>query len=89
MIMFSDEELQKPVRVSVEKIRPYLIKDGGNIEIIGIKDMRVYVILEGACKSCPSSKVTLKSVVERQLRTDIHPELEVVCLQNAQEFRRI
>ncbi|AFI03584.1 conserved hypothetical nifU-like protein [Helicobacter cetorum MIT 00-7128] len=87
--MFSDEELQKPVRVSVEKIRPYLIKDGGNIEIIGIKDMRVYVILEGACKSCPSSKVTLKSVVERQLRTDIHPELEVVCLQNAQEFRRI
>ncbi|WP_104747490.1 NifU family protein [Helicobacter cetorum] len=89
MVVFSDEELQRPVRVSVDKVRPYLIRDGGNIEIVGIKNMKVYVILEGACKSCPSSKLTLKNVVEGQLKMDIHPELEVICLENAQEFRGV
>ena len=48
MIEFSDEDLQKPVRIVIEKIRPYLLKDGGNIEVLGVKSMKIYVALEGS-----------------------------------------
>ncbi|WP_033620915.1 NifU family protein [Helicobacter pylori] len=89
MIEFSDEDLQKPVRIVIEKIRPYLLKDGGNIEVLGVKSMKIYVVLEGACKTCASSKITLKNVIERQLKMDIHPNLEVVCLENAKEFHKL
>ncbi|UOR22305.1 NifU family protein [Helicobacter pylori] len=89
MIEFSDEDLQKPVRVVIEKIRPYLLKDGGNIEVLGVKSMKIYVALERACKTCSSSKITLKNVIERQLKMDIHPNLEVVCLENAKEFHEL
>ncbi|AFI05894.1 NifU family protein [Helicobacter cetorum] len=89
MIEFSDEDLQKPVHIVIEKIRPYLLKDGGNVEVLGVKSMKVYVTLQGACKTCSSSKVTLKNVIERQLKVDIHPNLEVVCLENAKDFQRL
>ncbi|GAA6881355.1 NifU family protein [Helicobacter pylori] len=89
MIEFSDEDLQKPVRIVIEKIRPYLLKDGGNIEVLGVKSMKIYVALEGSCKTCSSSKITLKNVIERQLKMDIHPNLEVVCLENAKEFHEL
>ncbi|MGL2763738.1 NifU family protein [Helicobacter pylori] len=89
MIEFSDEDLQKPVRIVIEKIRPYLLKDGGNIEVLGVKSMKIYVALEGACKTCSSNKITLKNVIERQLKMDIHPNLEVVCLENAKEFDKL
>lgn len=46
MIEFSDEDLQKAVRIVIEKIRPYLLKDGGNIEVLGVKSMKIYVALE-------------------------------------------
>ncbi|WQS28833.1 NifU family protein [Helicobacter pylori] len=89
MIEFSDEDLQRPVHIAIEKIRPYLLRDSGNIEVLGIKSMKIYVALERACKTCSSSKITLKNVVERQLKTDIHPNLEVVCLENAKEFHEL
>ncbi|PUD89222.1 NifU family protein, partial [Helicobacter pylori] len=53
------------------------------------KSMKIYVTLEGACKTCFSSKITLKNVIERQLKMDIHPNLEVVCLENAKEFDKL
>ena len=52
--------------------------DGGDISFIAIKDAKVYVQLKGACIGCASSGTTLKYGVERQLRMDIHPDLEVV-----------
>ncbi len=78
MIPFSDEELLEPVIAVIEKVRPSLALDGGDIEFITVKNGAVYVQLKGACIGCASSGTTLKYGVERQLRMDIHPELTVV-----------
>ena len=78
MIPFSDEELMNPVQVAIDKIRPSLALDGGDIDFITVKNGNVYVQLKGACIGCASSGSTLKYGVERQLRMDIHPELTVV-----------
>jgi len=78
MIPFSDEELMEPVKHVIEKIRPSLALDGGDIDFITVKNGAVYVQLKGACIGCASSGSTLKYGVERQLRIDIHPEICVV-----------
>ena len=78
MIPFSDEELMEPVKNVIDKVRPSLALDGGDIDFITVKDGKVYVQLKGACIGCGSSGTTLKYGVERQLRMDIHPELTVV-----------
>ena len=78
MIPFSDEELLKPVQNSLNTIRPMLQNDGGDIELLKIKNGVVYVQLTGHCHGCAASAQTLKYGVERQLRIDIHPELSVV-----------
>ena len=80
MLPFSDEELLKPVEKSINKVRPMLIRDGGNITLLKIENGKVYVRLEGACKSCPSSTQTLKLGIERTLKDDIHPDIEVINL---------
>jgi len=85
MIPFTDEELETPVRHVLEKVRPSLALDGGDIKLIGIKNGIVYVQLGGACVGCSSSGNTLKYGVERQLRMDIHPELAVVNLPMGME----
>ena len=78
MIPFSDEELLPAVEKSLEKIKPMLALDGGGLTLLGKKDGHVFVQIQGACQGCASSGQTLKYGVERQLRIDIHPELEVV-----------
>jgi len=78
MIPFSDEELITPVSNVIDKMRPSLALDGGDIDFITVKNSKVFVQLKGACIGCASSGTTLKYGVERQLRMDIHPEIEVV-----------
>ena len=78
MIPFSDEELLEPVKTVINKVRPSLALDGGDIDFITVKNGAVYVQLKGACIGCASSGTTLKYGVERQLRMDIHPEITVV-----------
>jgi len=78
MIPFTDEELMEPVKHVIDKVRPSLALDGGDIDFITVKNGNVYVQLKGACIGCASSGSTLKYGVERQLRMDIHPELSVV-----------
>jgi len=78
MIPFTDEELMNPVQVAIDKIRPSLALDGGDINFITVKNGNVYVQLKGACIGCASSSSTLKYGVERQLKMDIHPELTVI-----------
>ncbi|WP_034583922.1 NifU family protein [Helicobacter pametensis] len=81
-MIFSDSELQKPVEVSLEKVRPYLIRDGGNLKLVKIDNGCVYIQLQGACKGCPSSTITLKNKIEHQLKMDIHPDISVVRVEN-------
>ncbi len=60
------------VEAALNRIRPALISDGGNIELVAIEpngDIRVK--MKGACVGCPSSTITLKSLVERTLREEV------------------
>ena len=83
---FTDEELLEPVIESLDRIRPMLQNDGGDMKLLGIKNAVVYVRLVGACNGCAASGNTLKYGVERQLKIDIHPELTVVNIPVGQEF---
>jgi len=78
MIPFTDEELEPAVNNVMNKVRPAIQMDGGDIKLIAIKDGVVYVQLQGACVGCASSGTTLKFGVEKQMKTLIHPEMTVV-----------
>ncbi|HPH41489.1 MAG TPA: NifU family protein [Syntrophorhabdaceae bacterium] len=72
--------MKEKIEESIGKIRPFLQRDGGNIEFIDYVDGVVKVKLQGACGSCPMSKMTLKMGVERQLKQDIPEIKEVVAV---------
>ncbi|NJL02295.1 MAG: NifU family protein [Spirulinaceae cyanobacterium RM2_2_10] len=61
----------------LDELRPYLISDGGNVELVEIDGPIVKLRLQGACGSCPSSTMTLKMGIERRLREFI-PEIAEV-----------
>ena len=62
----------------LDELRPFLIADGGNVEIVEIDGPIVKVRLQGACGSCPSSTMTLKMGIERKLQESIPEISEVV-----------
>ncbi|KPI85892.1 hypothetical protein ABL78_5024 [Leptomonas seymouri] len=63
-----DDEVVLAVKeLLASRIRPMLRADGGNVRFIDMDDGTVFLLLEGACKSCPSSHITLKSGIERML----------------------
>jgi Fe-S cluster biogenesis protein NfuA len=61
----------------LEKIKVGLQRDGGDIELVEIKDSVVYVKLKGACGTCPMATLTLKNWVEANLKREI-PEIKSV-----------
>ena len=65
------------VERALDELRPYLMADGGNVEVVDIDGPIVKVRLQGACGSCPSSTMTLKMGIERKLREAI-PEVDEV-----------
>lgn len=77
MIPFTDEELKPAVEGVIEKVRPSIKLDGGDIALIAIDSGKVYVQLQGACVGCGSSGTTIKFGVERQMQALIHPEITV------------
>ena len=66
------------VERTLDELRPYLMADGGNVEVVEIDGPVVKVRLQGACGSCPSSTMTLKMGIERKLREAIPEVSEVV-----------
>ena len=80
MIPFTDEELEPIVKDTIEKVRPSIKLDGGDIKLIAIKEGVVYVQLQGACIGCGSAGTTIKFGVERQIQTLIHPEITVMSV---------
>jgi Fe-S cluster biogenesis protein NfuA len=70
-------EMKEKVEKALEKIRPALQADGGNIELVDVVDGVVKVRLTGACGSCPMSQMTLKMGVERALKQQV-PEVKSV-----------
>jgi Fe-S cluster biogenesis protein NfuA len=65
------------VERTLDELRPYLMADGGNVEVVEIDGPIVKVRLQGACGSCPSSTMTLTMGIERKLR-EAFPEVSEV-----------
>lgn len=61
----------------LDELRPYLMADGGNVELVEIEGPVVKLRLQGACGSCPSSTMTLRMGIERKLKESI-PEIAEV-----------
>jgi Fe-S cluster biogenesis protein NfuA len=88
MMPFSDEDLIPPVKEIInDKVSPLLARDGGAIQFIDVKSGKVFVQLQGACVGCSASGSTLKFVVEKELKSRIHPDLEVVNVPAGMEDR--
>ena len=68
---------EKIEQVIDEEVRPILMRDGGNIELIKVENNDVHVRLQGACAHCIGAIMTLKQIVEVVLK-DKFPQLENV-----------
>ena len=69
--------MRDKVEEVLDKIRPNLTRDGGNVELIEVNDGTVKLKLTGACAGCPMSTLTLKMGIERILKQEI-PEVKKV-----------
>ncbi len=64
----------------LNKIRPSLVLDGGNVELVTVDDGVVKVRLTGACGGCPMATITLKTGIERILKQEVPEIKEVVAI---------
>ena len=69
--------MRERVEKGINRIRPAVQMDGGDIQLVDIVDGVVRVRLVGACVGCPSSTMTLKMGIERAIRTEV-PEIKSV-----------
>jgi Fe-S cluster biogenesis protein NfuA len=61
----------------LDEMRPYLMSDGGNVELVELDGPVVKLRLQGACGSCPSSAMTLRMGIERRLK-ELIPEISEI-----------
>lgn len=71
------KETEKKIIEIIDKIRPFLISDGGNIEYIKYEDGIVYVKMMGHCQDCPMIDLTLKDSIEIAITSEIPEVIEV------------
>jgi Fe-S cluster biogenesis protein NfuA len=70
--------MREKVEQVLDKIRPTLQADGGDVELVEVTENGIVKVrLQGACKGCPMSQITLKNGIERLLLKEI-PELKAV-----------
>ena len=74
---YLEVEMEEKIRARLEELRAYLQADGGDLEIVEIKDKNVSVKLRGACGCCPHATMTIKDGLERVLREEIDPEITI------------
>ncbi len=75
------DEMKEEVESVLETLRPQLMQDGGNVELVDIEDGIVKVRLVGSCSSCSSSIMTLKMGIERALKKAVPM---VRCLESVE-----
>lgn len=69
--------MRQEVEKALERVRPALQADGGDVELVDVQDGIVSVKLTGACGSCPMSQMTLKSGIERAIK-EVVPDIKEV-----------
>ena len=73
--------LREAVETELDRIRPGLIADGGNVELVDVdEDGTVRILLQGACKTCPAQVATLRIGIEDPLRKAVSGVSAVVCV---------
>ena len=71
--------MQDKVTEVLDKVRPALQRDGGNVELVEVTDDGIVKVkLVGACAGCPMSQMTLKNGIERILKQEVPEVKEVV-----------
>lgn len=65
------QDLKEQVEAALERIRNALRVEGGDVELVDIKDGIVRVKLQGSCAGCPFSQMTLKNFIEKELKKDV------------------
>jgi Fe-S cluster biogenesis protein NfuA len=70
--------MEEQIKKSLEKIRPILQRDGGDVEFVSFEDGVVNVRMQGACGGCPGALMTIKMIIERTLVEDVPGVKEVV-----------
>jgi len=77
------ESINDRIEKALDKIRPYLVADGGDISVVDVtEDMVLKVELKGACYGCPYSMQTLKAGVEMAVKNEVPEIKEVVDINN-------
>ena len=72
-----NEEIVVKIKALIDKIRPFIISDGGNIEFVKYEDNIVYISLSGACRDCAMIDFTLKDGIEELIINEIPEVIEV------------
>jgi Fe-S cluster biogenesis protein NfuA len=72
--------VKEKVEAALDKVRPALRADGGNVELVSVKDGVVSVRLTGACGGCPMSTMTLKMGIEKVLKEHVPGVKQVVAV---------
>ncbi|MFC1966478.1 NifU family protein [Chloroflexota bacterium] len=72
--------MKEKVEEALNKIRPMLVADGGNVELVDVNDGTVQVRLTGACGGCPMAAMTLKMGIEKLLKEEIPEVKEVIAV---------
>jgi len=73
----TQDTMHEQVEVVIEKLRPFLLRDGGDCELVDVEDGIVKLRLLGACGTCPSSTITLKAGIERAMLEEVPGFVEV------------
>ncbi len=77
MKLEKETDIIEKITILLDKIRPYLISDGGNLEFVKYEDNILYVKLTGACANCSMMDITLKDGIEQLIINEI-PEISEV-----------
>jgi Fe-S cluster biogenesis protein NfuA len=73
----SEESIEARVNRALDKVRPLIAADGGEVWLVKVEDNVAYVQMLGACGGCPASNMTLKGAIEAVVSVDV-PEITTV-----------
>ncbi|MGQ9546175.1 MAG: NifU family protein [Dehalococcoidia bacterium] len=72
--------MREKVQAALEQVRPVLLADGGDVQLIDVKDGVVTLRLTGACGGCPMATMTLRNGIERVLKERVPEVKQVVAI---------
>lgn len=81
--MIRVNKIDKKIIEILEKIRPYLNNDGGDVEFVKFEDGICYVKLKGACAGCMFADITIQNTVEEMLVSEVPEVIKVINVEEA------